>query len=150
VTTAVDYALVRLPREEGDEAFAYNDANGRRVSCRTMTPPGNLTIADGINLETGLDKTERQWLLTYRLGKVLTALQAFWWFKDLDAPRASVLLDLGFNDGVQSLLHFPKMLAAIGAKNWPVAAAELLDSDAARQLESRYQPLSKILLTGNP
>lgn len=141
----VDIALARLKVEEGKRAFAYDDSTGKRVTCR---PAGNLSIGYGINLETGLDDEEQQWLLEHRLSKVELALNECWWWKRLDPVRASVLLDLGYNMGVESLLHFPLMLAAIGRQDWQAAHDELLDSKAARQLPGRYGKLATILLTG--
>ena len=67
---------------------------------------------------------------------------------NLDDARASVLLDPAFNLGINGLLHFPKMLAALAAGDWKTAHDELLDSDAARELPSRYNALAQILLNG--
>lgn len=133
---AVAVAATRLKLEEGFKPYPYKDTKG------------HLTQGYGCNLAAGWSPGLARCVLDYQLNEVLLSVKAFWWFTDLDAARASVVLDVGFNDGVTSLLHFPKMLAAIGAKNWQAAHDELLDSDAARELPSRYQPLARILLTG--
>ena len=144
--SALEITLERLAKEEGRKRFAYNDATGKTVTCR---PGGNLSIGVGVNLETGLDDEEIDFIERHRLGLVLAKLATAWWWAKLDDARASVVLDLGYNVGVESLMHFPKMLAAIGRQDWQAAHDELLDSDAARQLPGRYQVLAQILLTGN-
>lgn len=140
--SAIDLAYDRLGGEEGRRAFAYNDATAKRVTCK---PGGNLSIAVGVNLEIGLDDEEIDWLSRHRLQKVEAALTRFPWYGACNDARKSVLLDVAFNAGVEGLLHFPKMIAAIAHQNWLAAANELLDSDAARELPSRYGPLAKIM-----
>jgi hypothetical protein len=144
--TRVEITKARLKSEEGKRARAYNDKTGKTVTCQ---PNGNLSIGYGINLETGLDDVEMDFLLDHRLGLVDAAIARFSWMQGIDDPRGSVFLDVGFNDGVTSLLHFPKCIAAAGAKDWTTASAELLNSDAARELPSRYKTLAQILLTGD-
>lgn len=140
------YARLKTPQEEDTRRFAYDDSTGRRVSC---LPNGRLTIAVGVNLETGLDSWEIEALSMHRLELVHQQLSAFAWYQAASAARQSVFLDVAFNAGVEGLLHFPKMLhfAAIG--QWQSAADQLLDSDAARQRPERYQRLAAIL-RGDP
>lgn len=134
--SASDLAAARLMVEEGFRATRYEDSVGK------------WTIGYGCNLDAGWSEGLAHCVLNYQLEDVRDALAKFWWFAGLDEPRASVLLDLGFNLGIVGLLHFPKMLAAIGAKDWPAAQAELLDSDAARLLPNRYHALARILGDG--
>ncbi len=143
--TRVDVVTARLRREEGRRPLPYNDATGHTVTCR---PNGNLTVGYGCDLEFGLDDEEMEWLLAHRVAKADAVLVAYTWYPPLDEPRASVLLDLAYNEGAHFLLHFPKMLAALAVGAWKTAADELLDSDSARELPTRYGPLAQILLTG--
>lgn len=141
----VRIAYARLRTEEGKRPRAYNDATGKTVTC---LPEGNLTIAFGTNLEDGLDNEEQDWLLEHRLGIAYAESSRFGWYAALNDVRASVILDLVYNDGLGHLLHFPHMLAAISVSDWPRAKDELLNSDAARELESRYVPLATLLYRG--
>lgn len=143
--TRIEIALARFGKEEGVRPFAYDDSTGKRVTCK---PAGNLTIAEGINLETGLDIEEIAWLTSHRLTLTDAALRKFAWYALLDEPRGSVFLDVAFNSGITGLLHFPRMILAAQIKNWTVAAQELLDSEAARAAPSRYRPLADILRAG--
>ena len=144
LTDRIAIAAARLRTEEGVRSRAYNDATGETVTCR---PAGNLSIGIGINLENGLDDAETAWLLQHRLGLVDAALRPYAWYADLDEVRASVLLDMGFNLGVQGLLHFPRLLAAAGDGDY-VAMAEQCHVADAHLDDTRYAPLRQIILTG--
>lgn len=142
--TAVELTLSRLVREEGRKPFAYDDATGKRVTCQ---PEGNLTIGYGINLETGLDAAEMEWLLEHRLGLIEKQLRAFAWYGNADPVRQSVFLDMAYNGGVHGLLHFAHMLAAAEMNNWPLASKECSVLDVKLDT-SRYAPLRQLLLSG--
>jgi len=134
--TASSLACDRLAAEEGFRSKIYLDTVGKR------------TIGYGCNLDAGWSPGLARCVLEYQLEDVRQALAGAWWYAGLDDARVSVILDLGFNMGTAGLLHFPKMLAAIGHKYWQGAHDELLNSDAARMLPARYGALARILLTG--
>lgn len=140
---AIDLCYSRLTVEEGRRPYAYNDATGKRVSCQ---PQGNLSIGVGINLETGLDNDEIDWLSKHRLEKIENQLSGYQWYRGLDPARQSVLLDIAFNQGTGGLLHYPHMLAAIQGQDWKTAAMECHVADP--RLDKRYSDLAKILLSG--
>lgn len=143
--TEVDVCFERMKnREEGDKKFPYNDATGKRVTCR---PNGNLSIGVGINLEFGLDDTEREFLTMHRLEEHNKWLLQFAWYTALDMIRRSVFLDISFNAGDGGLLHFPHLIAAAAKKDW-VECQKQCHVENPRLDEQRYQPLGKILLTG--
>ena len=139
----IDLVVSRLLTEEGKRPFAYNDLTGKRVTCQ---PGGNLSIGVGLNLETGLDNEEIEWLLRHRVGKTAVALVGYSWYQKCNAPRRSALLDIGFNGGVGDLLHYPRMLAAIGRDDWMTTKVECKAKDP--RLAGRYDVLGNILLTG--
>ena len=134
--SALDVAAKRLKSEEGFRSQAYRDTLG------------HLTIGYGFNIEAGITERCAAALMAAQIDEIQAQLNDYSWFNGLDDVRGSVLLDIAFNAGVGGLLHFPKMLAAIGARNWQGAHDELLDSQAARMLPHRYQPLANMLLTG--
>lgn len=141
----VDICLARMQkREEGDRQFAYNDATGKRVSCK---PNGNLSIGIGINLEFGLDEEEREWLTRHRLLLHSAWLCKLPWYQALDTVRKSVFLDISFNAGDSGLLRFPHLIAAAARKDWPDCQKQC-HVENPRLDEQRYIPLGKILLTG--
>lgn len=125
--------------------FAYNDATGKTVTCK---PGGNLSIGEGINLETGLDSTEIQFLIGHRAGLVEQELLKYPWYVGIDNDvRKSVILDVGFNLGIAGLLHFPHMISALAAGDWAGAAGQLHITEAAVDAQ-RYGPLRKLLENG--
>lgn len=145
MSATLDAFLARAPVEEGIRKFAYNDATGKTVTCK---PGGNLSIGEGINLETGLDAAEIQFLIAHRAGLVEQELLKYAWYVGIDTPvRQSVILDVGFNLGIGGLLHYPHMIAALAVKDWTAAANELHVSEAAVDAQ-RYAPLRKLLLNG--
>lgn len=133
---AIDMAAARLELEEGFRAQAYRDTVGK------------LTIGYGFNIDAGITQRAARALLLAQVTERAEVLAPYWWAQGLDDVRMSVLIDVSFNVGIGGLLHFPKMLAAVGRGHWQAAHDELLDSDAARMLPRRYQTLARILLTG--
>jgi lysozyme len=134
--SATDLALARLKVEEGFRAQLYKDTVGKS------------TIGYGFNVDAGITDYAATALLNAQIQERDTALLPFWWYSPLNDARKSVFIDVSFNVGINGLLHFPKCISAVGAGNWQVAHDELLNSDAARMLPSRYGPLASILLSG--
>jgi lysozyme len=141
----IELTTTRLLGEEKAVPYAYNDATGKRVTCK---PEGNLTIAAGVNLEVGLDSEEIMWLTSHRVAKRDTALREYEWYPLLDEPRGSVFLDVAYNVGVVGLLHFTATIHYAQLKDWPNCGAALMNSKAAKQLPTRYEALKQIILTG--
>ena len=151
VVTRVDITLARLPTpgEEGFREKAYNDATGRTVTCKTMTPAGNLTIGPGINLENGITPEEGRAISRIRLLKMDAALRQYAWYTELDEVRGSVFLDIAYQNGTRGeLLHFPHVITAVAAKNWQLAHDMLIASPIGQKFAGRYKPLAELLLHG--
>ena len=134
--TAVTLSIGRLMADEGFRAHVYTDTKGHQ------------TIGYGLNLDAGISEAAARALLNFQARDLYAQLAAYWWWDKLDPIRASVLVQMAFNMGISGLLHFPKMLAAIGKQDWQEAAAELLNSEAARDLPARYDRLATTLRTG--
>jgi hypothetical protein len=137
----------RLLKEEGKRPRPYNDKTGKTV---TLRPDANISIGVGTNLENGLYDNEIDFIFDNRVRLADKELTPYGFMHGIDEVRASVILDLCFNDGLTHLLNFVHMLSAVANHNWGDAQKQLLDSDAARKDPNRYIPLGKILLTGEP
>lgn len=133
--SAIDLAVARLKVDEGFRSAAYIDTTGHR------------TIGYGFNIDAGISETAAAALLTAQTQDIAQTLSQYAWAQ-LDDPRLSVVIEIAFNIGMNGLMQFVNMIAALGAKNWQRAHDELVDSTADRQLPQRYNALAKILLTG--
>ncbi len=127
-----------LIRDEGLRLRPYRDTTG------------NLTIGVGRNLTArGLSREEALYLLDNDIRdhsqELLAALP---WVADLDPVRRDVLLNMAFNLGVPGLLKFRATLAAVKARNYPLAAKYMLRSLWASQVGTRAQRLAKRMQTG--
>jgi lysozyme len=111
---------------------------------------GKLTIGVGRNLEdVGLTEEEALLLLGNDISRVITELdQNIPAFSSLDEIRKRVLVDMGFNLGINRLMKFRRMLAALEAGDWSQAAVEMMDSRWARQVGSRAERLKLMMETG--
>jgi lysozyme len=111
---------------------------------------GKLTIGVGRNLDDkGITPEEAVTLLENDVLAVTAALKAeLPWFDQLDPIRKRVLIDMGFNLGVDGLLQFRKTLAAFQAGAWNRAADEMLNSRWAVQVGERARRLARMTRTG--
>ncbi len=69
-------------------------------------------------------------------------------FNELDDVRKGVLVNMAFNLGRKRLQGFRKTLAAIEAKQFNVAALEMLDSKWAVQVGQRARELASRMASG--
>jgi lysozyme len=139
----------QLRRDEDEKQFAYDDASGKPL-CKGDKLLGNLTIGVGRNLSAkGLSAKERDFLLANDEQDAAIALEAnFPWALDLDGVRKGAVLNLIFNMGSHALSGFPKFIAAMKAKDWATAKAELLDSAADHEEPLRIARLATQIESG--
>ena len=108
-------------------------------------PAGKLTIGFGRNLEDrGISGLEAEALLQADIVTVKHALEKRLGevYKTLDASRQSVLIQMGFQLGIEGMLAFKKMIQALKAKDYETASAEMLDSKWAKQTPGRAKRLA--------
>lgn len=129
---------------------------------------GKLTIGYGHNLEASpiTDIHEGTCISEKRATAILLEdcskfekqldLHIPWW-RELDDPRAAVILNMAFNMGVYAkdkngkisgLMSFKRFLSAVNAEQWEKAASEMLDSRWATQVKSRAVELSRQMASG--
>jgi len=130
-----------LRRHEGVETHAYTDSVGK------------ITLGVGRNIDPkggiGLSEKEIKYLLNNDISRVETELyNTFDWFEDLDEVRGDAMVNICFNLGMPRLKKFKKALAAMEAKDYNLAAIELLDSKWANQVGHRAIELSVMIETG--
>lgn len=139
----------QLAVEEGDRALMYDDATGKTF-LKGMTLQGNLTAGTGINLMTGFDTVEMEFLEMNRITRARTFLGAYPWYTAQDEVRQVALADLAFNLGYRGLLGWPKFLADMGHKDYPSAVAEIQSNTlwVGQVHPARASRIEQMLLTG--
>ena len=113
-----------------------------------------LTIGVGRNIDPnkggiGLSDDEILYMLRNDIKRVYDELDSnLPWFKDLDDVRQDVLQDMCFNMGINRLLNFRKMLAAVELGLYDRASDELLNSKYAEQVKGRAIKLARMMKEG--
>ena len=70
------------------------------------------------------------------------------WFQHLNDARQAVLIGMMFQMGARRVLGFRRALSAMSVGAWETAAAEMLDSDWAKQTPARARRMADQLVTG--
>jgi len=138
--TPADYATLRLhvKQSEGLRLKPYTDTVGR------------LSVGYGRNLtDVGISQIEAEMLLDHDLTRAIVDVQAVCpEFNELDPVRQVVLAEMCFNLGAGRLAGFVKMLAAVEAKDYATAAAEMRNSRWFHQVGARGVRLADAMETG--
>ena len=127
----------QLLRDEGLELRPYMDTVGK------------LTIGVGRNLtDLGITQDEALYLLRNDVERVIQELESHVDLAALSPARAGVLINMAFNTGTPRLIGFKRMLRAVNAGDYVLAAAEMLNSVWAGQVGQRAQRLAQQMETG--
>lgn len=157
-----DRFYAELERHEGLRTHVYDDATGKRLSAGEK-PKGHPTIGIGRNLRarplTDAEKSllrdnrpdlgdrdlfkdgitaDEAWYLAGNDTKTTTAEldKRLPWWRKLSEVRQRAVVNMAFNMGVDGLLGFRKMLAAMQAGNFDRAAQEAIRSDWSKQVKA--------------
>lgn len=126
-----------LLKHEGLRLFPYEDTVGK------------LTIGIGHNLtDIGISSDIAEQMFLEDVAKVERRLVTFEWFNLLDDLRQMVIFDMSFNMGIDGVLGFHQMIAALRVKDYQEAAHQMLESDWAEQVGVRANELANMMLTG--
>ena len=100
---------------------------------------GKLTIGYGRNLEAkGISIREAEYLFKNDLKIVAKQVaNRIEFYRKLSYKRKMVLVDMAFNMGIEGLLGFKKMLAALKSRDFMEAGKELMRSKYAEQVKTR-------------
>ena len=109
-----------------------------------------LTIGVGRNIEDrGITEDEARYLLKNDIKIVEDELlEKKPVVAGLDAVRQRVLVDMGFNLGIPTLMKFQNMWSAIEDEDFQTAADEAMDSRWAKQVGRRAERLCQAMATG--
>lgn len=138
----------QLAQHEGFRPFVYDDATGKPVAVGSQIR-GTLTIGVGRNLEDkGLSEDEINYLLDNDISDCIAAAQTFPWYKNIDAVRQAVVIELIFNLGLKRFQSFKKFIQFTSEQRWVHAADELKNSLWYEQVKQRGKTLHQQFLTG--
>jgi len=109
-----------------------------------------LTIGVGRNIEDrGITEDEARYLLKNDIKIVEDELlERKPEVAGLDSVRQRVLVDMGFNIGLPTLMKLQNLWAAIEEEDWDEASAQMMDSRWAKQVGRRAERLSQAMQTG--
>lgn len=130
-----------LIRDEGLRPYVYQDSRG----IWTCGVGFNVDRERGGGIPMEVIDFWLDTLLT-RLCKQLD-LSLAWWDR-LDDVRQRVLANMAYNLGMGGLLEFRKMLMAVAAENYSLAADEMANSLWAKQVPQRAGRLIAAMRTG--
>jgi len=133
--------IEQLRKHEGERLFAYQcSENMWTIGVGRSIGPGGK----------GITQSESKMLLVNDIDECMTDLQSiFRSWDDFSDARKIALIDLRFNLGAGGFRSFKRMIAAIRARNWQLAAAEALDSRWAHQVQpSRVRTIEGQLVEG--
>jgi lysozyme len=138
-----------IARQEGFRGLLYDDATGWPLASGD-TIQGHPTVGHGFVLDRRPMPT---WIADiWRrdiVAEVASGLhQRLSWLSSVDPVRRAVLISMAYQLGVSGACGFRRMLVALEARNYTLAAAELVDSQAARQTPGRYSELAQMMATG--
>ena len=138
VTLDLTPLVERLKVEEGFRAHAYRDTE--RV----------LTIGYGTNLDQGITEPEGAYLLRARLEPKVDELTEAWPpFAQQPDRIKLMLLDMAYEMGVAGVLAFHDMLGHIAREDYAAAHRDADLSLWARQVPTREQNVTAVLLGDN-
>ncbi|GAA9921176.1 glycoside hydrolase family protein [Helicobacter pylori] len=134
-------------------SFLIVDSEGFSPSIYT-DKTGHPTIGYGYNVSVysyeskRITKPQAYRLLTDILKENHKALLSYGWYKNLDAMRRMVILDLSYNLGLSGLLKFKQFIKAIEDKNYALAVERLQKSPYFNQVRKRASRNMEILKLG--
>ena len=134
----IEEILEALRKDEGWSAFVYDDSLGYK------------TIGYGFLVDEkksgGIPKEVGEFWLRYNVDGVINNLRRnLKNFADMPEDIQHALVNMAYQMGTTGLLSFKKMLAAIEAKNYELAAHEALDSRWATQTPNRAQRIANMI-----
>ncbi|WP_425330620.1 glycoside hydrolase family protein [Helicobacter pylori] len=124
-------------------SFLIVDSEGFSLSIYT-DKIGHPTIGYGYNLSVYSYESERitkpqaYGLLTDILKENHKALLSYGWYKNLDAMRRMVILDLSYNLGLSGLFKFKQFIKAIEDKDYALAVEILKLGGCEKHCKKKY------------
>jgi lysozyme len=116
---------------------AYDDATSHDI-VPGYTVQGHITIGYGRRIDLPLSNAAIDFLMEEDIQNCCDALDiALPWWRNLAEPQQRAVVELAFTAGVQGVLRFHRLLAALKNGDGEQAARELADSRWTKQVHQR-------------
>ncbi len=124
--------VARLQTEEGFRSVPYQDTTG------------HWTVGFGTNLDAGITRPMGAAWMLETLAENRDQLEKLAWFNALVAPVQDIIEDMTYNMGLDGMLGFDQMIAALSKSppDYAAAAAAMRNSLWMRQVPNRAGPLA--------
>jgi lysozyme len=109
---------------------------------------GNPTIGWGRNLRKGISTDEAELMFQNDFKETVAELEPYEWYTELPYGVKTAIINMNFNLGINKLLGFKRMILALTAKNYTLAAREALDSLWATQVGQRAKDVAVMIREG--
>jgi lysozyme len=109
---------------------------------------GNPTVGWGRNMRKPISLDEAELMFQNDFKEAVGELQLYEWYYSQPLGVKNALINMNFNLGINKLLGFKKMIAALTAKNYTLASIEALDSLWATQVGDRAKDVAVMLREG--
>lgn len=129
-----DKAIAQVKKHEGFSKNMYRDM-------------GHYSVGYGTNLSY-ITEPEAHMLLVHRLAIRYSKLQDLSWFRNLNANRQQIMLNMSYQVGHGGLLKFKKMIKALKKRHFKTAANEMKKSRWYRQSGARSKELVRLMRKG--
>ena len=133
--------------EEGYREFPYHCSEGYpTIGIGTKIGPNNAPLS---NYTFKVSEKVAGAMLEDELYSVRQSLLKFRWYVELDEHRQIIVKSMAYQMGVNGVLKFKKMIAALESKDYSEASRQALDSRWARQTPARAERHAAVLGWGN-
>ena len=96
----------------------------------------------GYGCKMPLTKNEAELILNYRLSRTINGVNSSLYYLDIDNEAWNILYEMAYQIGINGLLKFKGMIAALKEQNYEQASAEMIDSLWAKQTPNRANRLA--------
>lgn len=135
----------QLKRDEGFRPIPYLDSVGKK----TIGYGHNLIARPLPDAEGGITVAQGELILLDDVADIESTLaRAIPWLTSLDDARQGVLVNMAFNIGVHGVLGFHNALAYTQARQFSVAADQMVASKWYTQVGQRAERLAEQMRTG--
>lgn len=149
MSLAIALCISGVMSHEGFRHKIYKDKNGWSIGNGYSLTSNPLDLPKSTidrYKKKGISEVEAKQLVTKMCNKTASDLSNnLDWFNKLSYKSQYVMLDMGYNLGVNGLLEFDKTLRYIKNNQVTLASREMLDSKWAKQTKSRATDLSQLL-----